>query len=100
MYKYILERIQSAIEERFPIFKSAMEAVEDELSSMPEDKTGALPVEDDLPSVIPDFMQKLAELSVLKKVLIAPLAPVLLIGFVGRLPYVGYMHVVRFVGEK
>jgi len=83
MDKELLKRIQAAIENEFPIFRSALNNLETKLLSQP----ATLVIEDNTPSVIPDFWQKMP---LLKKVMAAPLAPVLLIGFVGRLPYVGY----------
>ena len=100
MVKEILARIQTAIEEEFPIFQSALNDLEDELLRRPEEITMALPLKDDTPSVIPDFLKKISEMPVMKKIMIAPLAPVLLIGFVGRLPYVGYKHFERFIDLK
>ena len=100
MDKDTLKRIQTALENEFPKFWSDLNNLENDLSSRPAEISGTLPMSDDTPSVTPDFLKWIANLSVLQKVMIAPAAPVLLIGFVGRLPYVGYRHLKKYIDVK
>jgi len=100
MDKDTLKRIQAALEKEFPTFWSDLNNLENELSSRSAEISGTLPMSDDTPSVTPDFLKRIANLSVLQKVLIAPAAPVLLIGFVGRLPYVGIRRFKKYIDVK
>ena len=97
----IPEKIKTVIEKEFPTFISALDNLENEMSGrLEEENEKEKYLKDDTLSVIPDFLQKILELPVLKKIIVAPLTPALLIGFLGRLPYVGIKHFGRFMGVK
>jgi len=79
MDQALLRSIQTAIDNEFPIFRSALGNLENELLSRPGENTSTLPLRDDTPSIISDFLQTFDEMPFLKKVLVFPLLPGLLV---------------------
>ncbi|XP_052776009.1 uncharacterized protein LOC128213935 [Mya arenaria] len=96
--KTITVRLQDAILKEFPSLESELTNVENELAGRPEvDAKKALTITEEDTSVIPNFMQNIAGMPAAKKILLAPLLPLLLIGMVGRLPYVGFKQLERLI---